>query len=301
VVTPILEGLDLCHPHQHAHAGATLTPRSSQKSLLCRGSGYAPLTLTSMYVVPMGNKRRDTAYKVRRALPPGLRRVMARGGLFLGGDQTFPSTLASLNLLRAKGFVPRFAVDGGAYVGDWTELFRSVFPTTKMLMVEPQADKQPVLRAKIDERTRLSDALLGPEEGAEVEFFEMETGSSVLSELTDVPRRRILKQVRTLDRLLADQPAGWNIPDFLKLDVQGFELEVLSGGSESLQSTQFVLLEVSLIPYNLGAPLLPDVLQFMWAKGFTLMDFCTQMRREDGFLRQTDLLFVNGSSEFLPH
>ena len=32
MVTPILEGLDLCHPHQHTYPGATLTPRSGQRS-----------------------------------------------------------------------------------------------------------------------------------------------------------------------------------------------------------------------------------------------------------------------------
>jgi hypothetical protein len=42
VVTPILEGLDLCHLHQHAHAGAPLTPRSSQKTPFCRVGSRAP-------------------------------------------------------------------------------------------------------------------------------------------------------------------------------------------------------------------------------------------------------------------
>jgi hypothetical protein len=35
VVTPILEGLDLCRPRQHTYPNPTLTPRSSQKSPLC--------------------------------------------------------------------------------------------------------------------------------------------------------------------------------------------------------------------------------------------------------------------------
>ena len=102
----------------------------------------------------------------------------------------------------------------------------------------------------------------------------------------------------TLDTLVSRVAADWGAPDFIKLDVQGFELSVLAGAAESLRHADFVLLEASLLPYNSGAPLLPDVLAFMTAQGFHLLDICSQLRRGDGALIQTDLLFVNSSSAF---
>ena len=54
---------------------------------------------------------------------------------------TFPSVEGALLTLKAKGFDPHFAIDIGAYVGEWTTLFKSVFPGCTVLMVEPQEDR----------------------------------------------------------------------------------------------------------------------------------------------------------------
>src|SRR5438876_187514 len=50
----------------------------------------------------------------------------------------------------------------------------------------------------------------------------------------------------TLDSLRTRLPAP---ADFLKLDVQGFELQVLKGSTETLRSCDAVLLEVSFFPF----------------------------------------------------
>ena len=234
---------------------------------------------------------RSAITAARDGLPSRTKHTLARAARFLGHDE-FPSIEASLAVLRQKGYRSHFALDGGAYVGRWTDMFRTIFPESKILMVEPQASKQSVLAAKVDRNTRLSDALLGPEDGAEVPFYEMETGSSVLQELTSFPRRTVIKRLTTLDRLLGQVAQDWEKPDFLKLDVQGYELNVLAGGADALANAQIVLLEVAVTPYNEGAPLLPDVLRFMWEHEFDVMDFCSQIRRADGVLNQTDLLFA---------
>ena len=49
----------------------------------------------------------------------------------------------------------------------------------------------------------------------------------------------------------------------LKLDVQGYELEVLKGADGLLSAAEVVLLEASLIPVNKGCPLIADVIRFM--------------------------------------
>lgn len=220
---------------------------------------------------------------------------LARTATIIAYDHGFPSVPASLAVLRTWGFHPRFAIDGGAYVGDWTRVFESVFPDTRVLLVEPQASKQDELRAFVAARPahrRLSVELLGPTDTGEVDFYEMETGSSVLSELTPFPRNVVRKSTRTLDAVVADH-ADWGRPDFVKLDVQGFELAVLAGGPATFATADFVLLEASLSPYNAGAPLLAEVITTMDGAGFIPIDLCSQHRRSDGALRQTDVLFMN--------
>jgi hypothetical protein len=142
-------------------------------------------------------------------------------------------------------------------------------------------------------------ALLGAHAGQEVEFSQMETGSSVFDEASPYARKRLKKTLVTLDNLL-EAYKDFQQLDFLKLDVQGYELEVLKGASTLLQHTEFVLMETSLIPINTGCPLIFEVITFMNSMGFQTMDFCSQVRRKDGALWATDLLFINKSSRFLP-
>ena len=58
--------------------------------------------------------------------------------------------------------------------------------------------------------------------------------------------------MHTLDGLLKDRALG--APILLKLDVQGAELDVLAGASRVLEATEFVVMEVSFLEYNKGAP-----------------------------------------------
>jgi FkbM family methyltransferase len=82
-------------------------------------------------------------------------------------------------------------------------------------------------------------------------------GSSVYledesSNVNGVPR---MVPVITLDSLANDRGA---IPPFLlKIDVQGAELDVLSGGERLLRSAEYVLLEASFFEFFTGGPQFP--------------------------------------------
>jgi hypothetical protein len=59
-------------------------------------------------------------------------------------------------------------------------------------------------------------------------------------------------------------------------------------------------METSFIPINKGCPLILEVLTFMDSMGFRTLDFCSQVRRKDGTLWATDLLFINKRSQLAP-
>ena len=65
-------------------------------------------------------------------------------------------------------------------------------------------------------------------------------------------------------------PAGRRI--FLKLDVQGYESQVLAGATQLLAHTLAVQLEMSLLPLYEGETLMPQMHAAMTAKGFDLWD-----------------------------
>ncbi len=101
--------------------------------------------------------------------------------------------------------------------------------------------------------------------------------------------------MRTLDAMT--QGTRFREPDLIKLDVQGYELEILKGGRETLRSAQAVLMEVNLLPIYRGAPLLQEAVDFLGAAGFRAYDFSGMIRRPlDGALWQADVVFVRSNS-----
>ena len=204
-----------------------------------------------------------------------------------------------LGKMQENGFVPLTVIDVGANVGDWSQMVASVFPATRILMIDGDPDNEPALREtvrKIGARSDYLVTLLGPARKDAVSFHRLGTGSSVLPELTSFSKNVITLTMETLDTVTDRH--GLQTGALLKLDVQGFELEVLRGGKRALGLSEVVIIEVALIPYNEGAPLFAEVVAFMNEAGFVAFDFCGQLRREsDSALFQTDVAFVRRDSQ----
>jgi FkbM family methyltransferase len=213
-----------------------------------------------------------------------------------------PDTERSLVLLRDKGFNPKTIIDCGAYVGRWTQMARRIFPDAVFLMLEANPAKERRLK-EVQEAapatTRYAIAVIGAESRPSVRFYQMESGSSVFEEQSGVPRNIMESPMRTLDEIVLEK----NLTDvhFIKLDVQGYELEILKGAPEALRTVLAVLMEVSFLQYNAGAPLFAEVIRFMDERGFVVYDIGSLVRWQgDNSLLQADLLFVRKDSPFRP-
>lgn len=207
-----------------------------------------------------------------------------------------PSLHWSLQNIKRLGFDPSFVVDIGAYEGFWTRDFLEVYPSAKVLMLEAQSSKATKLQSVCAEfaNTQYHIALLSGEDGKEFSFIESETASHVTADITNAAKK--IKS-ESLDVILEKRMLPY--PDFLKLDVQGFELEILKGGSKSLAHTEFCLMEVSLLDLD-GTPLILEVMNYMDSKGFQAYDICQFMRRPfDQALYQIDLLFIKKNSRLI--
>ena len=102
----------------------------------------------------------------------------------------------------------------------------------------------------------------------------------VLDEFPETERfdvlRKIVLPANTLDNVLinsTDEGVGITNPDFIKLDTQGTELNILKGMNDTLNRSVFgVEIEVEFIEMYLGQPLFYKIDEFMLSKGFQLFD-----------------------------
>jgi hypothetical protein len=76
----------------------------------------------------------------------------------------------------------------------------------------------------------------------------------------------------------------------LKIDVQGFELEVLEGAVELLRRTDYVFVEAGIRPLYEGAPRFTGVYDWLDAHGFHLISM-RAWHRGNQTLVETDMLF----------
>lgn len=212
----------------------------------------------------------------------------------LGVHLGVPDLRWSLFQLRKFGFAPQHVMDVGAFQGEWAKACVSLFPRADILCVEPQECQQAALRALADgcRNIRLIQTLLGSRELDGVPFRDTGSGSSVLF---GAPGNSPTRAMTTIDTLIASGICA--PPQFIKLDVQGYELEVLEGWQSGFEMCQVIQCEISLIPIAPGAPLIDEVVSYLAGRGFVMWDVTELIRApSDGAVWQIDALFCRRES-----
>ena len=221
-------------------------------------------------------------------------------------DRPFADMRPFFLYLRERGFAPELTVDVGANRGRWTEMLKEVFPEGEVLMLEPQPEMRDDLNAVCRRLpgVRWVETAVGAREETRLQtIWEDLEGSSFLPK-PDAGRQASGVQrpakVRRLDDLLREDGGG--IPDLVKLDVQGFELEVLRGCPEIFGQTELFILEASLYVFLDDTPLVSEVVAFMAARDYEVYDIAGRIRRPiDGALAQLDIAFARRRGRLRQH
>jgi FkbM family methyltransferase len=221
------------------------------------------------------------------ALPVGVRTALRRGAIASIPSMRHLDMPFRLKTLAQNGFQPRVIFDIGAASGDWARLAAGIWPSARIHGFEPNQRERASLERTKRELPAFDFTLcfLGSEP-KRVQYDDQGTSTSVLNGAGTQTA-----EMRVLDELVRSGAAPR--PEFLKLDVQGYELEVLRGGEEALAGARGALLEVSFTEFASGVPLVAEVVAFMAQRGFVWYDAMGIYRSlEDDALLQMDAMFL---------
>jgi FkbM family methyltransferase len=199
--------------------------------------------------------------------------------------------------LRDNGINISYALDIGAYRGDFSKILREIWPNINIWQFEADERQKPWLDPNA------IFGLLSDKPNVSVDFFTLDnensitTGSSMYRELTSYYKNPIVvkKKTKTLDSIM-DQVnfrGNWKNAGLIKLDTQGSELDILKGGEKFLSTfkPKYILIETSVIRYNENAPLVGEVIEYMRMKNYHIVDILNYQYENNGKLLQMDILF----------
>tara|TARA_R110002020_G_scaffold135108_2_gene301775 strand:- start:2196 stop:2846 length:651 start_codon:yes stop_codon:yes gene_type:complete len=202
-----------------------------------------------------------------------------------------------LEEVRDMGINPTAILDIGAHSGQFYGWAKRVWSNSFIWMVEANHLHERTLENLI----RFSNdayliAALGDEE-REVTFYTRSDkphteGNSYYKEHNywDIPQlvQESKMTLQKLDNLFEDD----SVFDIIKVDTQGSELDILRGGTDLVSRASAVILEVSFIPYNEGAPTDKETIEYMNEIGFEEQVSLGEHYDGDTIV-QKDLLFTN--------
>jgi FkbM family methyltransferase len=192
-------------------------------------------------------------------------------------------------------------IDGGANLGSFTDAFLQLHRPDRLVLVEAIPDLVEKLRARYAGKPGISivSAALSDRNGeAQFEINRSEASSSLLPidpRNTEWFSRdlRVARTVQvpttTLAALMEEQ--GLETVDLLKLDLQGAERFVLTGGEAVLDRIQVIYTEIFFEQLYAGAWLFPEMNEFLASRGFKLCGLSNIVHARDGDLVQANATF----------
>jgi FkbM family methyltransferase len=196
-------------------------------------------------------------------------------------------------------------IDVGANKGQFSLAARRELPDAKIFAFEPLSKPYAICSQlfRNDGAISITHAALGSISGtADIHVSRSDDSSSLLpigklqsqifSGTEEVGVERVL--VMKLDDAIPAEKLEH--PAILKMDVQGFELEVLKGGEKFLQSVDGIYLELSFMPLYERQPLAHEVLKWLEFRGFHLAGVYNVAYSKTGVAVQADMYFRKGGA-----
>ncbi len=177
--------------------------------------------------------------------------------------------------IKTMGLSPKHIMDIGANHGTWTRETLTYFPDAYYTLIEPQEWLKPSFQDLLDSNPKITyhPAGAGSKPGS-FKFTIVERDDSCSFRYTEEEAKEMgYKQVDIPIITLNDLVKINNlpIPDIVKIDAEGLDIEVLKGASELFGKTEIFMVEAGVVIKEFENSFL-KMINFMDEKGYRLFE-----------------------------
>ena len=258
---------DMCMTFDHRYYNEV--PEEDVENVFARMSGMTKAERQHLYRSMKQIFENDIEPKVMLKYPVNNRL------LELHNQQLLPQDHVNY-LKRIQPVKPKVIYDIGACVLHWTNRAKEVWPDAKFVLFEAMDEVEFLYQGYDYELGVFSDV-----SGKEIEFYQNVDnpgGNSYYREnpefswgadkfFTNNHRRKV--KTKSIDDVVAER--YFPLPDMVKIDVQGCELDILKGMTNTLKNCKDLIIEMQRVQYNLGAPLVHETKEYIESLGFVLI------------------------------
>jgi FkbM family methyltransferase len=188
-------------------------------------------------------------------------------------------------------------LDVGGGTASTATIFHASFPNNRIYVFEPIKANFETIKIQTKPNWQLINKAVGSEITTSFINVSSYITASSLLELnphTDGYDDYLqLKEKERIDVTTLDSEVKQGTPILiLKMDVQGFELEVLKGATKTLENTHVIVIEINNHDGYKGSPSYFDIDEYLRAKNFELFDMLCSNRIKNK-LQDWDAIYVN--------
>lgn len=167
-----------------------------------------------------------------------------------------PDHINYIRDLKIQGFEPKVIYDIGSCVLHWTKEAKKLWPNAKYILFDAFSEAE-FLYKEYDYHV----GVLSDTNDKVVKFYQnnyMPCGNSYYREIgcengKYFPENNYIEKItKTLDTLVKER--NFPLPDFVKIDCQGSEVDIIKGGLNTLKNATRLIVELQNVHYNLFAP-----------------------------------------------
>ena len=200
------------------------------------------------------------------------------------------------SILKKINFVPNHIIDVGANHGNWTRSALRYFPAAYYTLLEPQGWLKSSITDLLENNPKIKFYPVGAgNEPGSFKFTVVDRDDSSSFRFTEAEAashgfERLSVEIVTLNQLVKDQ--NLPVPDIIKIDAEGLDIEVLQGANSFFGKTEIFMVEAGVVSKSINNSFL-KVINFMNDNGYRLFEI-TDLNRpfQLPVLWLTELVFI---------